>query len=74
MTTLTLDLPDALFAELQQAAALRHVPAESLLLEMARHNLRELRAEQHFRERAARGDPALGLALLEEIASHGGQG
>jgi len=68
MTTMTVDLPDSLFSELQQAAAMRHVSTESLLVEMARHNLHEIKAEQHFRERAARGNPERGLALLEEVA------
>ncbi|MDD5035014.1 MAG: hypothetical protein PHE55_09670 [Methylococcaceae bacterium] len=68
MTIMTVDLPDSLFSELQQAAAMRHVSTESLLVEMARHNLHEIKSEQHFRERAARGNPERGLALLEEIA------
>lgn len=68
MTTLTVDLPDAMFFELQQAAAMRHIPTGSLLVEMTRHNLEQIKAEQHFRERAARGNPQRGLALLDKIA------
>ena len=76
VTTLTLELPDPLFHELEQVASHRHISTENLLLEIARHNLREIRAERYFRERGARGDPQHGLALLEGIArrgdSHGG--
>ncbi|NOT84015.1 MAG: toxin-antitoxin system HicB family antitoxin [Methylococcaceae bacterium] len=68
MTTITVDLPDTLFFELEQAAALRHISTELLLIEMARHNLKEIKAEQHFHERAARGIPERGLALLDEVA------
>ncbi len=68
MTTLTVDLPEPLYSELQQAAEQQQVSTESMLVEMARRNLREFAAEQHFRERAARGNPERGLALLEEVA------
>lgn len=68
MTTLTLELPDSLFSQLEQAASQQEISTEALLIEMARHSLREIQAEQHFRERAARGNPQRGLALLEEIA------
>ncbi len=68
MTTMTVDLPDSLFFELEQAAALRHVSTESLLVELARHDLKEIKSEQHFRERAARGNPERGLSLLDKIA------
>ena len=74
MTTLTVDFPDSLFSELQQVASLRHVSTESLLFEMAQHSLREIQAEQHFRERAARGIPKRDVELLEEIARRSGQG
>ena len=74
MTTLTIDFPDSLFSELQQVAGLRHVSTESLLVEMAQHSIREIQAEQHFHERAARGNPKRGLKLLEEIARRSGQG
>jgi len=68
MTTLTIDMPEPLYSELQKTAEQQQTSTESLLVEMARHNLREITAEQRFRERAARGDPERGLALLEEIA------
>lgn len=68
MTTMTVDLPDTLFVELEQAATSRHISIESLLIEMARQNLKESKAMQHFRERAARGNPERGLSLLEKIA------
>lgn len=68
MTTLTVDLPEPLYSELQKAAEQQQVSTESMLVEMARRNLREFAAEQHFRERAARGNPERGLALLEEVA------
>jgi hypothetical protein len=74
MATLTLNLPDALLSGLEQAASLRHVSTESLLIEMAEHSLREIEAERHFRERAARGNPQRGLELLEELARRSGQG
>lgn len=73
MTTLTLDFPDLLFTELEQVASLRHISTESLLIEMAHHNLKAIQAEQHFRERAARGNPKRGLELLEEVARRSGQ-
>jgi hypothetical protein len=74
MATLTVNLPDALLSGLERAACLRHVSTESLLIEMAEHSLREIDAERHFRERAARGNPQRGLQLLEEIARRSGQG
>jgi hypothetical protein len=57
---MTVDLPNSLFFELEQAAALRHVSTESLLVEMPRHDLKEIKSEQHFRERAVRGNPERG--------------
>ena len=68
MITMTVDLPDSLYFELEQAAAARHVSTESLLVEMTRHDLKEIMSEQHFRERAARGDTERGLILLDKIA------
>jgi len=73
MTTMTVELPDSLFFELEQAAASRHVSTKSLLVEMAQHNLKEIKSEQHFRERAARGNPEPGLALLDKIAQRSQQ-
>jgi hypothetical protein len=68
MTTLTIDMPEPLYSELRKTAEQQQISTESLLVEMARRNLREIAAERHFRERAARGNPERGLALLEEIA------
>jgi len=68
MTTMTFDLPDTLFFELEQVATLQHVSIEALLVEMVRHNLKEIKVRQHFRERAARGNPERGLSLLDKIA------
>lgn len=68
MTTMTVELPDSLFAELQQAATQNHISTESLLVEMALHNIQQIKVEQHFRERAARGNPERGLALLDKVS------
>jgi len=73
MTTMTVNLPDSVFFELKQIAAFRHVSTESLLVEIALHNFKEMKAEQRFLERAARGNPERGLALLEKMASRGTQ-
>ena len=68
MAVLTLELSEPLFAELQEAATLHQVSTESLLVEIVRHGLRELQAEQHFRERAAHGSPENGLAILGQLS------
>jgi len=74
MPRLTIDFPDSLFSELQQVASLRHVSTESLLVEITQQGLWQIQTEQHFHERAARGNPKRGLRLLEEIARRSGQG
>lgn len=73
MTTMTVDLPDSLFFELEQAAASRHVSTESLPVELTWHDLKEIKSEQHLRERAARGNPERGLSLLDKIAQRSQQ-
>jgi len=73
MITMTVDLQDSLFFELEQAAASRHVSTESLLVEMTQHDLKEIKSEQHFRERSARGDTERGLSLLDKIAQRSQQ-
>lgn len=67
MATVTFDLPEDLFAELQQAAAQRHISTESLLVELIRHDLRQIEDEQHFRKRVVRDNPKNGLALLRRV-------
>lgn len=68
MPTMTIELSDALFSELQQFAAKHHISTELLLVEMARHNLQQIKAERHFWERAAQGNPERGLVLLDKVA------
>lgn len=68
MVDLTVELPEAVHADLQNLAAARHLSPEALRVEMANVLIEQAKAERHFRERAARGNPERGLGLLEKIA------
>ena len=67
MATLTIRLPDAHRDRLAAMAARRGVSLNKLMEELSVRALTEHDAEMRFRMRAARGDAARGLKLLDEL-------
>ena len=67
MATLTIRLPDAQRDRLAAMAARRGVSLNKLMQELAVRALAEHDTEMRFRARAARGDAARGLELLDEL-------
>ena len=67
MATLTIRLPDAHRDRLAAMAARRGVSLNKLMAELSVRALTEHDTELRFRMRAARGDAARGLKLLEEL-------
>ena len=67
MATLTIRLPDAHRDRLAAMAARRGVSLNKLMEELSVRALTEHDTELRFRMRAARGDAARGLKLLEEL-------
>ena len=73
MATLTIRLPDAQRDRLAAMAARRGVSLNKLMQELAVRALAEHDTEMRFRARAARGDAARGLELLDKLDRRHGQ-
>ena len=69
MSTVTLRIPDDKHRRLKQLAKSRRVSVNKLVEEWATVALTAHDTELRFRSLAARGKPALGLALLDELAA-----
>ena len=67
MATLTIRLPDTHRDRLAAMAARRGVNLNKLMEELSVRALTEHDTEMRFRMRAARGDAARGLKLLDEL-------
>ena len=67
MSVLTIRLPDDQHERLKTLAAYRHVSMNKLVEELTTRAVTQFDAELRFRARAARGDPAIGLALLDKL-------
>ena len=67
MATLTIRLPDAQRDRLAAMAARRGISLNKLMQELSVRALAEHDTEMRFRVRAARGDPARGLKLLDKL-------
>ena len=67
MATLTIRLPDAQRDRLAAMAARRGVSLNKLMQELSARALAEHDTEIRFRARAARGDAARGLAVLDAL-------
>ena len=67
MATLTIRLPDAQRDRLAAMAARRGVSLNKLMQELSVRALAEHDTELRFRARAARGDAARGLELLDGL-------
>ena len=67
MATLTIRLPDAQRNRLAAMAARRGVSLNKLMQELSVRALSEHDTEMRFRVRAARGDAAHGLEVLDEL-------
>lgn len=67
MSVLTIRLPDDQHERLKALAAHRGVSMNKLIEELATRAVAEFDTEVRFRARAARGDPAVGLALLDKL-------
>lgn len=72
MSTLTIRLPDDQHDRLRVLASQRGVSLNKLFEEFSTKALTEFDMESRFRIRAARGDKAKGLAILDALdAKHG---
>jgi predicted transcriptional regulator len=67
MSVLTIRLPDDQHERLKTLAAHRSISMNKLVEELATRAVTEFDCELAFRARAARGDPAAGLALLDKL-------
>ena len=67
MATLTIRLPDSHRDRLAAMAARRGLSLNKLMEELSVRALAEHDTEMRFRTRAAGGDPARGLRILEEL-------
>ena len=67
MARLTIRLPDAHRDRLKAMAAQRGMSLNKLMAELSVRALTEHDTEMRFRMRAARGDVARGLRLLDEL-------
>jgi predicted transcriptional regulator len=67
MSVLTIRLPDDQHERLKTLAAHRSISMNKLVEELATRAVAEFDTELRFRARAARGDPAAGLALLDKL-------
>jgi plasmid stability protein len=67
MATVMVDLPDETHRGLKAAADRRGVTVDQLIREMSEAAVASFEAETQFREMAARGDPKLGLDILDEL-------
>ena len=68
MSTVTLRIPDEKHRRLKQLAKRRRVSVNKLIDEWATVALASHDAETRFRALAARGSPARGLKLLDDLA------
>ncbi len=68
MTSMTLRISDEKHSRLKALACARGVSINKLLDEAATVMLAEFDAETRFKMRAARGDAAAGLALLDKAS------
>lgn len=73
MSVLTVRLPDDQHERLKSLAAHRGVSMNKLIEELATRAVAEFDTEVRFRARAARGDVATGLALLDKLDTAFGQ-
>jgi hypothetical protein len=67
MSTLTIRLPATKYQRLKNFARARGVSLNKLVEEWATVALAQLDAENHYRLRATRGRPEVGLALLDKL-------
>jgi len=67
MATLTIRLPDDKHERLRQLAKARSLSMNKLIEELSTIALTEFDAQTRFLARAARGDSAEGLCLLDEL-------
>ena len=67
MSTLTIRLPATKHQRLKDFARARGVSLNKLVEEWATVALAQLDAENHYRLRAIRGRPEVGLALLDKL-------
>jgi predicted transcriptional regulator len=67
MSTLTIRLPDDQHDRLKTLASKRGLSLNKLFEEFSVKALAEFDTENRFRIRAARGDKAKGLAILDEL-------
>ena len=67
MIGIAIHLPDDLRERLKELAAHRGVSMNKLFEEFATQAVAEFDTELRFRARAARGDAAAGLALLDKL-------
>lgn len=70
MATMTIRLPDEQHNRLKALATRRGVSLNKLMEEFAIRILTETDAETRFRLRAARGNVAEGLAVLDKLDKH----
>lgn len=70
MATMTIRLPDEQHNRLKTLATRRGVSLNKLMEEFAIRILTETDAETRFRLRAARGNAADGLAILDKLDKH----
>ena len=67
MSTLTIRLPATKHQRLKDFARARGVSLNKLVEEWATVALAQLDAENHYRLRATRGRPEVGLAMLDKL-------
>jgi predicted transcriptional regulator len=70
MSTLTIRLPDEQHERLKALAEARGISLNKLFEYFTTKALTEFDAETRFRLRAARGDTARGLDILDELDTH----
>jgi predicted DNA-binding ribbon-helix-helix protein len=70
MSTITLRLPDTQHERLKDLAAAKGVSLNKLLEELTARVIAEADTEVRFRARAARGNAAEGLRILERLDEH----
>ena len=67
MSVPTIRLPDDQHERLKALAAHRNISMNKLVEELANRAVTEFDIEVRFRARATRGDPTIGLALLDKL-------
>lgn len=67
MATLTIRLPDDKHYRLKELAQARGISVNKLIEELSTIALAEFDAESRFRAMAAKGNPAIGLKILEKL-------